>query len=173
MKPKTFIIEFIVLLAIYITIRLLASPLIDLWGNKASFDINFNDTYYVISFAVLVIPVFLMIVTLIYLIREGFYRYKRKLQNLVLVIANFSFLTVLYPLSILMDTMSKPLQRFYQPSSSLMKTESLINDRSANTLFFIKQITPGTIIIFMLILVITSILTGKNWSFSKNEQQIL
>ncbi|MEZ2338530.1 hypothetical protein AB6735_22975 [Mucilaginibacter sp. RCC_168] len=39
-----------------------------------------------------------------------------------------------------------------------------------NTLYAIKQTTLIVIIIFMLILVITAILTGKNWNLNKNEQ---
>jgi len=145
MKPKSFIIEFVILLAIYIATRLLVFSLTDSWGDKATFDINFHDTYFVIGRTAIVIPAFFMLATVIYLLKEGFYRYKRKLQNLVLVIANFLFLIVLFPLSALVNMMPNTL---YPPQSALPQVTPPADGQNANTLFFIKQITPGLIIIF-------------------------
>lgn len=65
MKPKSFIIEFIVLLAIYIATRLLVFSLTASWGDKATFDINLHDTYFVIERSTVIIPVFLVLTTLI------------------------------------------------------------------------------------------------------------
>jgi len=170
MKLKPVITEVIILLVIYIAARLSISLFI---GNT-SLDINFNDTYWVISQSVIVIliftaPVFLMLTTITYLIKEGFYRYKRKLQNLILIVANFLFLTVMYPLSVLVNMIQKAGGTLYPPLSALPKTVSPAHHDS-NVLYIFMQITPALIIIFMLILVITAILTGKNWNLNKNEQ---
>jgi hypothetical protein len=172
MKLKPIITEVIILIIIYIVARLFV-PLLagNIWGGNSALDINVHDTYFVINQSIIATlifttPVFLMVVTVIYLIKEGFYRYKRKLPNLILIIANFLFLTVMYPLSVLVNMIQKAGGVLYPPLSALPKTAPPIHDDS-NTAY---TTMPALIIIFMLILVITAILTGKNWNLNKNEQ---
>lgn len=170
MKLKPIITEVIILVVIYIVARLSIPFLTASWGGNASLDINLHDTYFVIDRSALAIPAFLMLTTFIYLIKEGFYRYKRKLQNLILIIFNFLFLIVVYPFSALMNMMPKPGWTIYPPLSALPNGVIPTADKGENILYSIKQATPIVIIIFMLILVITAILTGKNWNLNKNEQ---
>ncbi|MBB6108133.1 hypothetical protein [Mucilaginibacter lappiensis] len=170
MKLKPIITEVIILAVIYIVARLS----VPLFIGNTSMDINFNDTYWVINQSAIVIliftvPVFLMLTTVTYLIKEGFYRYKRKVQNLILIVANFLFITVIYLLSLLFNMIQKAGGTLYPPLSALPKTVSPAHHDS-NVVYTAMQITPALIIIFMLILVITAILTGKNWNLNKNEQ---
>jgi hypothetical protein len=175
MKLKPIITEVIILIAIYIVARLFVPLLIgNIWGGNSALDINVHDTYFVINqsaIATLIFatPVFLMLTTVIYLIKEGFYRYKRKLPNLILIIANFLFLTVMYPLSVLINMIIKAGGILYPPLSALPKTVPPAYYGN-NSIYPVMQIIPALIIIFMLILVITAILTGKNWNSTKNEQ---
>ena len=170
MKLKPIITEVIILAPIYIATRLSGPFLTASWGGNSALDINLHDTYFVIDRSVINIPVFLMLTTIIYLIKEGFYRYKRRLQNLILIIANFLFLIVVYPFSVLLNMIPKPGWTIYPPLSALPKAEPPYEQKMENTLYAIKQGTLIVIIIFMLILVITAILIGKNWNSNKNEQ---
>ncbi|NHA06567.1 hypothetical protein G7092_22350 [Mucilaginibacter sp. HC2] len=170
MKLKPIITEVIILIAIYLATRLFVPFLAGSWEGNASLDINLHDTYFVIDWSVIIIPVFLMLTTIIYLVKESFYCYKRRLQNLILIIANFLFLLIIYPLSALLNMIPKPDWTIYPPLSALPNGVISTADKGENILYFIKQITPALIIIFMLILVITAILTGKNWNLNKNEQ---
>ncbi|WP_183567250.1 hypothetical protein [Mucilaginibacter sp. SP1R1] len=171
MKPKSIIAELVTLIIIYIAIRLFVFLLTGTWRNNATIDIDLLDTYFVIGQTSVVIPAFLMLTTIVYLLKEGFYHYKRKAQNLILIIANLLFLIALYPLSTLVNMIPKPAWTLYPPLSALPKATSLSYNQNVRAFFFIKQITPGMIIIFMLILVISAILTGKNWNIHKHEHQ--
>ncbi len=170
MKLKPIITEVIILIVIYLATRLFVPFLAGSWEGNASLDINLHDTYFVIDWSVIIIPVFLMLTTIIYLVKESFYRYKRRRQNLILIIANFLFLLIIYPLSALLNMIPKPGWTIYPPLSALPNGVISTADKGENILYFIKQATPIVIIIFMLILVITAILTGKNWNWNKNEQ---
>ena len=112
--------------------------------------------------------VVLILLALIYLVKEAFYHYRRKFQNLILLttvlFVNIYFLsitkffavwfsincggTVYPPLSALRD--NKP------PMSSSSFADTL------SILFFIQ-------IFFVLLLVIIAFLTGKNWKFKQSE----
>ncbi|SDP87417.1 hypothetical protein SAMN05428975_3243 [Mucilaginibacter sp. OK268] len=167
MKLKTIITDVVKLFVIYIVTWLLMCLLSGSWDSKGSLELNFPDTYFVIKRSTITIPAFLLLTTVTYLIAEFFYRYKRRLQNLILIIANFLFLITLYPFSTLLNLVPKPGWTIYPPLSALPKSTP---DQEMNTFYFIKQMTPVLVIIFMLILVITAILTGKNWNLNKHEQ---
>ena len=167
MKLKPIITEVIILIVIYIVTRLSLSFLSGSWR---TLDINLHDTYFVIEQSAVIIPIFLAFTTIVYLTKEGLHRYKRNLQNLILVIANLLFLIMVYPFSAFLDMMPKPGWTVYPPLPALPNEIGAAYGKEEGTLHFIKQATPIVVIIFMLILVITAILTGKNWNSTKNEQ---
>src|SRR5882757_4754811 len=89
MKSKANISKTELIILVLVVILL---GLIGIYGSYFShisaFDVNFNDTYFVVAPQLLTLPFFLLI-TLVYLIKEAFYRFERKIQNLVLLISIF------------------------------------------------------------------------------------
>jgi heme/copper-type cytochrome/quinol oxidase subunit 1 len=176
MKLKPVIIEVIKLSVIYIAAWLLLRLLLPPTNSRGMLDINLHDTYFVIAMPALTIRVFLLLTNLLYLIWEGFYRYKRTLQNVVLLVANFLFIIKLFFLATFVFRLPEPAGSgwtVYPPLSRLGQTQPKppkTLEEYAIIVSLIKQITPIIFIVFMLILVITAILTGKNWNLTKNEQ---
>jgi hypothetical protein len=167
MKPKAIITEFLILLRVYLLIwglTYLATG--NLWG-KITLDSNSSDTYTVIEI-ISIIPIFLLTATVVYLVKEGRAGYKRRVQNLVMIVINFSLIIDLYLIDLVINRMPGTAREgrphlYSQPNTT---------DTHFNFIPVAQHALPIIAIIFMLILVITSILTGKNWNFSKNEQPI-
>jgi len=104
MKPKQLIIE----LAIIVTIVTATWFTIKLSTSETLLDIQLHDTYFVIDRSTIILPVSLLLITLIYLIKEGFAGYKRRFQNLILLTADFLSLIWLYPLSVFIKSLPQP-----------------------------------------------------------------
>lgn len=170
MKPKQIIIEAaivtIVVAATWLTIKSLTiSTLID---------VQLHDTYFVMEPSTLIFPVSCLFIMLIYLIKEWFSGFKRRLQNLILLTSNFLFLVWLYPVSIFIKVLPQPGWTIYPPLSAL--PNAAISDFEGKQKEYalmvnsLKHLTPIVVIVFMLILVIISIIIGKNWKTNTNEQ---
>ena len=83
-----------------------------------------------------------------------------------MIVINFALIIDLYSIAQIINRMpgqaQSSLPHFYlHPNTT---------DTHFNFIPFAQHALPIIAIIFMLILVITSILTGKNWNFIKNEQ---
>ncbi|SDE15550.1 hypothetical protein SAMN05216464_104158 [Mucilaginibacter pineti] len=169
MKPKTIIIEILIVAAIFVITWLLFTHYV----SNTTLDIDMKDTYFVIQPAPIILTAGLLIITLVYLIKEGFKRYKRRFQNIILLVANFLVLVKLYPYTVFASTLSSPGWTIYPPLSALGKNIPPISEKLYHHLFvlmLIKQILPFIVVLFMLILVITAVITGKNWHTQPHEQ---
>lgn len=166
MKPKTLTTEYTTLLGIYLfTWGLVFLSTGNLWGN-ITLDADLKDTYMVTKIAS-IIPIFFLIATIVYLVKEGRAGYKRRIPNLIMITVNFALIIDLYSIAQIInrmpDQVSSPPHFYLHPNTT---------DTHFNFIPVAQHALPIIAIIFMLILVITSILTGKNWNFSKNEQPI-
>jgi len=168
MKPKQLIIE----LAIITMIVAATWFTIKLSTNETLLDIELHDTYFVIDRSLIILPVSLLLITLIYLVKEGFSGYKRRFQNLILMTACFLSLIWLNILSIFIKSPAQPTWTIYPPLSALPTAVPHIDDtayRHSLIINSIKDLTPIVLIVFMLILVASSFLTGKNWNEKPHE----
>ena len=166
-----------------IILMFLAVFLVVLWttafGND-TLDITLHDTYFVMTNTkekIFVFPL-LLLITIIYLIKEAFYGYERKFQNLVLLTGIFLINVILLRAVGLFHTITAKLDSYtrgwtiYPPLSALPKTppanalphSSLFQD-AWQILLFIQ-------IFFLIILVIIAVLTGKNWNVNKRVQEL-
>ena len=57
-------------------------------GNTA-FDIALNDTWFIIMKRLFVIPALLLLIAIVYSIKESFYYYRRRFQNMILLTSIF------------------------------------------------------------------------------------
>lgn len=167
MKLKPFLIE----LAILIAAVLLVHLLVILFG-RTQFDINLHDTYVVSSGAIISLPVFLLIF-IVYIIKEAFYRYKRRLQNIILLIALFFINMEVSKFIGSLAKMSKTVSQFkgwtiYPPLSALPSHQPIVLPTQPDPFSHISEIFFYMQIFFLALLVILAIVTGKNWNTDKN-----
>ncbi|UOE50489.1 hypothetical protein MTO98_05300 [Mucilaginibacter sp. SMC90] len=177
MKPKQIVIELCVLLAIYV-LAFFCWPFLSgtIYGSM-TLDINMHDTYFVMSvspFQLLVLGTFSIFTTLIYFIRAIVTRYKNKIVNIVLITSDFLLIIMLiriYRIVLLLeqtlDANAKSGWTIYPPLSALGNQSTEITRHPHFDSFMFIPIT-----IFMLILVTSSIITGRNWKTSTHEQTI-
>jgi len=166
MKLKPFLIELAILIAAVLLVRLVV------FFGRVQFDINLHDTYVVSSAPIIGLPVFLLIFV-IYIIKEAFYRYKRRLQNLILLIALFIINIELSKFIGSLAKMSKTVSQFkgwtvYPPLSALPSHQPTVTPPQLDPFSPISQIFFYMQIFFMALLVILAIVTGKNWNTNKN-----
>jgi hypothetical protein len=177
MKPKRVIIELGILAAIYLMACVIWPVLFGLlWGN-ATLDIKLHDTYFVMSISPwqgLALWTFSLISTLIYFIRAIIKRYKNNIINTILISSSFLLtltLIKIYRMILLLEqTMNANAEGWtiYPPLSRL---HTMPASKTGHPHFDSYMFIP--IIIFMLILVASSILTGKNWKTNTHEQHPL
>ena len=171
MKPKPIIKE-LSLLAF-----LLVAVIVGFWvatsinSSNSSFDIELHDIYFSFSVRVIFMPFFLLLVTLVYLIKEAFHGYRRMFQNFVLLIS--LVLINLYLLFIAkfagITTSFKPGWTIYPPLSALPKAVPGSILTPSPIFKNMWEIVLSAQIFFLLLLVIIAVITGKNWNPNKSE----
>ena len=167
MKRKPFLIESSILIASVLLVQLLI-----IFFGRAQFDINLNDTYVVFSGFITGLPVFLLIF-IVYIIKEAFYNYRRRLQNLILLTALF-FINIESSIFIgSLAKMSKTISQFkgwtiYPPLSALPTHQPTVAPLQPDPFSHITQIFFYMQIFFLALLVILAVITGKNWNLNKN-----
>lgn len=166
MKPKTLLIEFGIIAASFILSIAFVSWITgsNFFGKKVV-DINLHDTYFVIklSWQLLLIPGLVLLI-IIFLVKETYHHFKYRFPNLILLTAIFLLNVLIF------DAMQRAVKyipltsswTIYQPLPALPKTESspvtnLLITQFLHILFYIE-------LVFMALLVIVAILTGKNWN---------
>ncbi|MEO3404104.1 hypothetical protein AAFN85_09385 [Mucilaginibacter sp. CAU 1740] len=170
MKPKQIIIELTIITAVVITTWLTVKSL----NLSNLIDVQLHDTYFVMAPSTLIFPISCLLIMLIYVVKEWFSGYKRRFQNLILLISNFLFIIWLYPAAIFINLMPQPGWTVYPQLSALPNaTITDAENQQKNYALMInnlKHFTPIVVIVFMLTLVIISIITGKNWKTNTHEQ---
>jgi heme/copper-type cytochrome/quinol oxidase subunit 1 len=177
MKPKQFVIELIILTSLHILIAIGAHFLLAIfWGNIA-LDVTLHDTYFPVPFNWIDFTLFpfLLLTTITYLIRATIVRFKKHLINIILVISNL-FLTIstlnIYKTVLLLEQEATPTGNgwtVYPPLSALPKQQPELPPLERP---YFDHYVLTFILIFMLILAISSILTGKNWKTNAHEQTL-
>jgi len=167
MKPKPIIKEIILLVFVFLIIWLIAFCITGTIKLNREFSINLHDTYFVIAWPRLIIVPYLFIVTIIYLVREAFFKYNRRLQNIILLVALLLIIVILLILNRFISNIAPETSGWtiYPPLSALPKQQAQaapLITASLQILFYLQ-------IFFILLLVIVAILTGKNWK-SINEK---
>lgn len=170
MKPllKGLIIELVLLVTVFIAVWMIAFWLTGAYLiQNPSIDINLHDTYFVISRQTIVGEPFLALVTIIYLIKEGIRGYRRKLQNFIMIISNFLFIMQLTTLFAVIGILENGEWDIAPSIAALPNEKTLLP--YLNFFYRIEHIMFITFAVFLLILVINSILTGKNWKSARYE----
>lgn len=171
MKPKTIIKELLLLTS------LLAAVIVVFWVattvnfGDSSFDLALHDVYFTFAGKMLVLPGFLLLIMIVYLIKEAFYKYQRRIQNIILLastfVVNIYFLSFIKLFAVLFSINCGGA--VYPPLSAMHDTKPPMSSSSFDdrltTLFYFQ-------IIFLVILVIVSTLTGKSLSNTKNEYNV-
>ncbi|AYL99191.1 hypothetical protein [Mucilaginibacter celer] len=176
MKPKQIIIELAILVAIYLLSFFCWPVLFGAVHGNMTLDINLHDTYFVMSASpgqLLVLSTFSLLSTLIYFIRAVVKRYKNKAVNVITIASNFLLIIMLIKIYRMILLFEQTLDAnakgwtIYPPLSALGGHE-YPKTPVAHLHFDSYMFIP--IVIFMLILVISSTQTGKNWKTNTHEQ---
>lgn len=135
------------------------------YGDEKRFDINLNDTYFVIQFSWqnLIFAPFLLLTLLVYAIRAAINRFKNQLQNLILIASDFLFVIILIKTYAFLSRIDS--------NSALTILKGRPQPANTHPVNWLEQTLLVSVIIFLSILVITAMLTGKNWNLNKNENQ--
>lgn len=170
MKPPKPLKEFIFIAVVLILIGLFDILAAVFFGNS-TLDISLHDTYFLVqdSWITSVLPPFLWLITIVYIVRTAINHYKNLLQNFILLTAclalNILMLNYL-KLSAAFDGLSAHALTLRSPMPNLSKIDvSKWNGSPYNNtteIIFIIQI------FLLLLLVIIAVLTGKNWKTTKN-----
>jgi len=171
MKPKTFIKEILLVALLLVAVIIIFWVATSVKFGNSPFDIELHDLYFSIAGKMLVLPAFLLVSMVVYLIKEAFYKYQRRIQNIILLISTFGvnvyvlfflkFLAILFSINC-GGTVYPPLSAMHD-SRPLMSSSSF--DNRLTTLFYIQ-------LIFLVILVFVSILAGNSLNNTKNEHQV-
>lgn len=177
MKPKHILIELPLLICLYLFTAIGIRYILALFLGRISSDISLHDTYFTTqpSWIYLTLFPFLLLTVLIYLLRAGITRFKKPVINIILIISNLLLVVTtleIYQTVLLLEQIATPEGNgwaIYPPLSAAGK--KTVTDLPAQQPHFDIYIL-ALIIIFTLILAISSMLTGKNWKTNTHEQAI-
>ncbi len=178
MKWKPILTEIGILLGIFI-LALAFSLLFTstLFGN-AALDINMHDTYFVGKFSwwIVTFPPFFVLVLLIYLIRAIAGHFSNRMVNIALTAGMFFNVLVLlrvYKSFLVIENMIRSSASgsitLYPPLSALKDVQKPIKHLQDSEPF--SHVIFIILIVFLVLLVVSAILTGKNWNINKHELQ--
>lgn len=176
MKLKVWLIEALVLVAVfaatilgicYIMMKLLDNVSLSMNVSSllsARLEISLQDTYLILSGWQAWIP-FSALATITYFIREAFYGYKRRFQNLILITCNLLLLIQLIGVIRLAYIFSlKGGWTIYPPLSALPQPSAQIPNAPSGGWFVFCSI----ILFFILTLMFGTFLAGKSWNYKKS-----
>ena len=171
MNLKPFIKELLLLITIALAVILIFWFGSQIYPRNTSFEIALNDTYFIIAGKLFILPVFLGLIMIIYIVKEAIYFFRRKFQNIVLLISTllFNIYLLFFAKFFTVFFAVNGGRTVYPPLSALRDNNPPMSlsgvDRRLTILLFIQ-------IFFLIILVIIAILTGKNWNINKREQEL-
>ncbi len=177
MKPKQIVIEPAILISLFALVTLGIRLIWMAFFRNLNIEIGLHDTYLSLPFNWLyfgIIP-FLLVTVIVYLIRALLGRFKNQLVNTILVISNLALTILLLKLLKIVMSLEQNMVgnsrgwTIYPPLSALPDNQ-LSRGPGEHPNFDTYVIT--FISIFILILVVSSILTGKNWNAKTHEQNI-
>jgi hypothetical protein len=175
MKWKPILIELGILLGIFI-LALVFSLLFTgtLFGN-AALDINMHDTYFVGKFSwwIVTFPPFFVLVLLIYLIRAVVGHFSNSIVNIAVTSGIFFNVLVLlrvYKSFLVIENRirSSAIVTLYPPLSALNDVQKPVKDFRDSEPF--SHVIFVILIVFLVLLVVSAVITGKNWNINKHEQ---
>ncbi|HEY8929980.1 MAG TPA: hypothetical protein VIM55_12355 [Mucilaginibacter sp.] len=149
--------------------------LVCLWWvifNNRQPDFNLHDTYYVSVGGMVMPPVLCFLIFIVYLVKEAFYRYQRRFQNIILLASLAGVNILLLFGANIARRLSKDIVpagdgfTIYPPLSALPKAQPPAG--SPNLLDHYFEILLYTQIFFLVMLVIVAVVTGLNWKSTKN-----
>lgn len=177
MKVKAIIVELIILAAIF-----LITMLVLYWATgfhqffKPGVDIALHDAYFVFATSTILPPVLCLFIFLVYSVREGLHRYRRRLPNLILLTSVFTINICLFFDFNLARQFASELKftgadggwTIYPPLSALPQAQAKHEVLLPDPIEHFFNVFIYTQIFFLLILVIVSVLTARNWNLNKN-----
>ena len=160
MKPKLIFKEASLLLFLFVIIWIIVFCLTGTLRLSHEFSINLHDTYFVIAWSKLIILPYLLLVSIVYLIREAFFKYRRLVQNIILLSVLSITVIILLKLNEFIINIAPATSGWtiYPPLSALPKQSvqpSPLIAATSQILFYFQ-------ILLIFILVIIAVLTGKN-----------
>lgn len=164
MKPKPIIKEFALLLGTLLCMWLVVFFLTGKITLNSQFSIDLHDTYFVIAWSKLICIPYVLVIVFLYLIREAFFKYKRTLQNVILLIALLAGNIILIKLMEVVFELSPQTTGWtiYPPLSALPKVTPPF-PAGASSRFSAMHALIYIQIFFLFMSVAVAMLTGKNW----------
>jgi len=173
MKAKSLIIELFILIVVSsLTIAML------FWvtglhkAYSLAIDIPLHDVYFTFAIKTILLPALSILIFIVYAVKEAFYRYCRRLQNLILLLS-IVLVNIWFPFGFkLVRGLTAEMRpspngwTIYPPLSALPKVQPNIPKEMPFEHFF--NVFIYTQIFFLLLLVVVAIVTGKNWNPNKN-----